>query len=60
MNKIGVHSLRAAEEFLLGDINENSSKLEKYCFQIAFVIFVVGHVLGLLCTNCCRSCAAAL
>ena len=45
MNKTGVHSLRAAEDFLLRDINENSSKLEKDCFQIAFVIFVMGHVL---------------
>lgn len=46
MNKTGVHSLRSAEEFLLRDINENSSKLEKDCFQIAFVIFVMGHVLA--------------
>uniref|UniRef100_A0A452XRS4 Uncharacterized protein n=2 Tax=Aegilops tauschii subsp. strangulata TaxID=200361 RepID=A0A452XRS4_AEGTS len=42
MNKTRVHSLRAAEEFLLCDINENSSKLEKDCFQIAFVIFYHG------------------
>ena len=42
MNKTGVHSLRAAEEFLLRDINENSSQLEKDCFQIAFVIFCHG------------------
>ena len=46
MNKTGVHSLRAAENFLMRDINENSSKLEKDCFQIAFVIFVMGHVLA--------------
>ncbi|SPT19607.1 unnamed protein product [Triticum aestivum] len=46
MDKTGVHSLRAAENFLLRDINENSSKLEKDCFQIAFVIFVTGHVLA--------------
>ncbi|KAF7003904.1 hypothetical protein CFC21_019175 [Triticum aestivum] len=46
MDKTGVHSLRAAENFLLRDINENSSKLEKDCFQIAFVIFVMGHVLA--------------
>ena len=45
MNKTGVHSLRAAKDFLMCDINENSSKLEKDCFQIAFVIFVMGHVL---------------
>uniref|UniRef100_A0A8R7QZ19 Uncharacterized protein n=1 Tax=Triticum urartu TaxID=4572 RepID=A0A8R7QZ19_TRIUA len=46
MNKTGVHSLRAAEQFLMRDINENSSKLEKDCFQISFVIFVMGHVLA--------------
>ncbi|XBJ07279.1 hypothetical protein VPH35_012832 [Triticum aestivum] len=33
MDRTGVHSLRAAEEFI-----------EKDCFQIAFVIFVMGHV----------------
>uniref|UniRef100_A0A453DIF9 Uncharacterized protein n=2 Tax=Aegilops tauschii subsp. strangulata TaxID=200361 RepID=A0A453DIF9_AEGTS len=42
MNKTGVHNLRAAKEFLLRDINENSSQLEKDCFQIAFVIFCHG------------------
>lgn len=46
MDKTGVHSLRAAEEFLLRDISESSSKLEKDRFQIAFVIFVMGHVLA--------------
>lgn len=46
MDKTGVHSLHAAEEFLLRDISESSSMLEKDCFQIAFVIFVMGHVLA--------------
>ncbi|XP_037461290.1 uncharacterized protein LOC119332213 [Triticum dicoccoides] len=46
MDRTGVHSLRAAEEFLLCDISEASSKMEKDCFQIAFVIFVMGHVLA--------------
>ncbi|KAF7050053.1 hypothetical protein CFC21_058467 [Triticum aestivum] len=46
MDKTGVHSLKAAEEFLLRDISESSSKLEKDYFQIAFVIFVMGHVLA--------------
>ena len=46
MDKTGVHSLRAVEQFLMRDINENSSKLEKDYFQIAFVIFVMGHVLA--------------
>lgn len=43
MDKKGVHSLSAAEVFLMRDISEPSSKLEKDCFQIAFVIFVMGH-----------------
>lgn len=46
MDKTGVHSLRAAEDFLMRDISESSSKIEKDCFQIAFVIFVMGHVLA--------------
>uniref|UniRef100_A0A8R7R7K9 Uncharacterized protein n=1 Tax=Triticum urartu TaxID=4572 RepID=A0A8R7R7K9_TRIUA len=46
MNKTGVHSLHVAEQFLMHDSNENFSKLEKDCFQIAFVIFVMGHVLA--------------
>ncbi|XP_045085569.1 uncharacterized protein [Aegilops tauschii subsp. strangulata] len=46
MDKTGAHSLKAAEQFLLRDISESSSKLEKDCFQIAFVIFVMGHVLA--------------
>ncbi|XBH93587.1 hypothetical protein VPH35_084489 [Triticum aestivum] len=31
MDRTGVHSLRAAEEFLLRDISEASSKMEKDC-----------------------------
>jgi hypothetical protein len=46
MNLAGSHSLRAAEEFLKRDIKDESSKLEKDCFQIAFVIFVMGHILA--------------
>lgn len=46
MDKTGVHSLRAAEEFLLRDMSESSSKLEKDCFQNAFVILLMGHVLA--------------
>ncbi|XBJ11384.1 hypothetical protein VPH35_016090 [Triticum aestivum] len=46
MDKKGLHSLRAVEDFLRRDISESSSKLEKDCFQIAFVIFVMGHVLA--------------
>jgi hypothetical protein len=46
MNLAGSHSLRAAEQFLRKDIKEESSKLEKDCFQIAFVIFVMGHLLA--------------
>jgi hypothetical protein len=46
MQQAGVHSLQAAEEFLKKDITDESSMLEKYCFQIAFVIFAMGHVLA--------------
>lgn len=46
MNKTGVHSLRAAEEFLLRDISESSSKLEKDCFQIAFCHLCNGSCAG--------------
>jgi hypothetical protein len=46
MDKAGSHSLHAAEEFLKRDVTEESSKPEKDCFQIAFVIFVMGHLLA--------------
>jgi hypothetical protein len=46
MNKAGAHSVRAAEEFLGRHIHEGSSKIEKDCFQIAFVIFSMGHLLA--------------
>jgi len=46
MDKAGAHSLRAAQEFLKRDINEDSSKVEKDWFQIAFVIFAMGHFLA--------------
>lgn len=46
MDHSAAHSLRAAEDFLNRNITEESSKLEKDCFQIAFVIFVMGHVLA--------------
>ena len=43
----GAHSLKAAEAYLLrDDINEHSSKVEIDCFKIAFVVFVVGHLLA--------------
>uniref|UniRef100_A0A8R7R767 Aminotransferase-like plant mobile domain-containing protein n=1 Tax=Triticum urartu TaxID=4572 RepID=A0A8R7R767_TRIUA len=45
MDQVGAHSLRAAEEFLKRDITEDSGKLEKDCFQIAFVIVMMGHIL---------------
>jgi hypothetical protein len=45
MDKAGVCSLRAAEGFIKRDIRDESSKLAKDCFQIAFVIFVIGHLL---------------
>ncbi|KAK1614316.1 hypothetical protein QYE76_019833 [Lolium multiflorum] len=46
MNQAGAHSLKAAENFLNREITDDSSKIEKDCFQIAFVIFVMGHILA--------------
>lgn len=45
MNRSAAHSLKAAEIFLYRDINESSTKMED-CFQIAFVIFVLGYVIA--------------
>ncbi|XP_044333101.1 uncharacterized protein [Triticum aestivum] len=42
----GTHSLKAAEAYLNRAITESSTQIEKDCFKIAFVIFVVGHVLA--------------
>lgn len=42
----GTHSLKAAEAVLLRKLTEDSSNIESQCFKIAFVIFVVGHVLA--------------
>ncbi|XP_037475596.1 uncharacterized protein LOC119353107 [Triticum dicoccoides] len=38
-------NLTIAEDFLNRDISEQSSKIEKDCFQIAFVVFVMGYLL---------------
>jgi hypothetical protein len=46
MDKAGARSLHAAEEFIKRDIRDESSKLEKDCFQIAFFMFVIGHLLA--------------
>jgi hypothetical protein len=46
MNQAGAHSLKAAENFLTREITDDSSKIEKDCFQIAFVIFAMGHILA--------------
>ncbi|KAE8799347.1 hypothetical protein D1007_25275 [Hordeum vulgare] len=42
----GTHSLKASEEYLNCDITADSRKIDKDCFKIAFVIFVVGHALA--------------
>ncbi|KAE8787797.1 hypothetical protein D1007_38268 [Hordeum vulgare] len=42
----GTHSLKASEEYLNRDITVDSRKIDKDCFKIAFVIFVVGHALA--------------
>ncbi|XBH73748.1 hypothetical protein VPH35_100813 [Triticum aestivum] len=46
MNDKGTHSLKAAEAYLMRDIAANSRKIDMDCFKIAFVIFVIGHVLA--------------
>lgn len=51
MDQSAAHSLCAAEDFLKRNKTEESSKLEKDCFQIAFVIFVMGHVVALSCKH---------
>jgi hypothetical protein len=44
LDRAGEHSLHAVEEFLKRDVKDESSKIEKDFFQIAFVIFVMGHI----------------
>lgn len=46
MTEKDAHSLKKVEEFLMRDISETSSSLEHDCFQVAFVIFVMGHLLA--------------
>ncbi|XP_020155707.1 uncharacterized protein [Aegilops tauschii subsp. strangulata] len=46
INDKGTHSLKAAEAYLMRDIAANSRKIDMDCFKIAFVIFVIGHVLA--------------
>ena len=40
------HSLKVAESFLLKEISERSSRLEKDCFKISFVVFIIGNLLA--------------
>ncbi|KAG2580083.1 hypothetical protein PVAP13_6NG254848 [Panicum virgatum] len=40
------HSLKRIESFLTKELTESSSQLEHECFQIAFVIYVMGHLLA--------------
>ncbi|XBJ07829.1 hypothetical protein VPH35_013283 [Triticum aestivum] len=46
MDSTVAHNLKVAESFLSRDISEDSSKIEKDCFQIAFVIFVMGYLIA--------------
>ncbi|XBI98484.1 hypothetical protein VPH35_018715 [Triticum aestivum] len=46
MDSTVAHNLKAAEGFISRDISEDSSKIEKDCFQIAFVIFVMGYLIA--------------
>jgi len=40
------HSLKRIQSFLTNELTESSSQLEHECFQIAFVIYVMGHLLA--------------
>ncbi|RLN12245.1 hypothetical protein C2845_PM09G02040 [Panicum miliaceum] len=40
------HSLKRVESVLAKELTESSSRLEQECFQIAFVIYVMGHLLA--------------
>jgi len=40
------HSLKRVECFLMREITDSSSHLEQECFQAAFVIFSIGHLLA--------------
>lgn len=42
----GIHSLKFVEVYLLKPLSEHSSQLEIECFQIAFVIYVIGNLLA--------------
>ncbi|XBI08340.1 hypothetical protein VPH35_136086 [Triticum aestivum] len=46
MDSTVTHNLKAAESVLSRDISEDSSKIEKDCFQIAFAIFVMGYLIA--------------
>ncbi|XBI61546.1 hypothetical protein VPH35_042327 [Triticum aestivum] len=46
MDASPAQNLKMAEDFLSRDISDESSKIEKDCFQISFVIFVMGYVLS--------------
>ncbi|KAF7091381.1 LOW QUALITY PROTEIN: hypothetical protein CFC21_093972 [Triticum aestivum] len=47
MDKSGSKNLKEAERFISRDISEESSKIEKDCFQFALVIFIMGYMLEL-------------
>ncbi|XP_044447130.1 uncharacterized protein [Triticum aestivum] len=39
-------NLKAAESFIHRELSEDSSKMKKDCFQIAFVVFVLGYLIA--------------
>ena len=39
-------NLKAVESFINRELSEDSSKMEKDCFQIAFIIFVMGYLIA--------------
>lgn len=46
MDNSVAQNLKVAERFINREISEDSSKIEKDCFQIAFVIFVMGYLIA--------------
>lgn len=46
MDNSVARNLKVAERFIGRDISEESSKIEKNCFQIAIVIFVMAYLLA--------------
>jgi hypothetical protein len=42
----GIHSIKAVESVVLLPLGENSTRIQRDCFKIAYVVFSIGHVLN--------------